>query len=41
MVEGSGLAPGAIVPVRTTGAGAYDLFGRVESPSAGTFPILP
>jgi ribosomal protein S12 methylthiotransferase len=40
MVEGTGLAPGQIVDVRVTGAGAYDLFGRVEPPSTGTFAIL-
>jgi ribosomal protein S12 methylthiotransferase len=30
VVEGEGLEPGAVVPVRITGSAAYDLFARVE-----------
>ena len=39
VVEGEGLAPGMRVPVRVTGAAAYDLFARVETPDAA-LPIL-
>jgi ribosomal protein S12 methylthiotransferase len=39
VVEGEGLAPGMKVPVRVTGAAAYDLFARVDTPDAG-LPIL-
>jgi hypothetical protein len=31
VVEGVGLRPGALVPVRITGAAAYDLLARVDS----------
>ena len=34
-VEGGGLVPGTLVPVRVTGAAAYDLFARAEA--AGPF----
>jgi len=32
VVEGAGLAAGALVPVTITGSAAYDLFARVENP---------
>lgn len=38
VVEGENLEPGTLVPVRVTGASAYDLFARVEREAA--FPIL-
>jgi ribosomal protein S12 methylthiotransferase len=38
VVEGEGLEPGAIVPVRITGSSAYDLYARHEPDVA--FPIL-
>lgn len=31
VVEGEGLEPGAVVPVKVTGASAYDLFARAET----------
>jgi ribosomal protein S12 methylthiotransferase len=39
-VEGEHLKPGSLVPVRITGAAAYDLFAQAESMSDATFPIL-
>jgi ribosomal protein S12 methylthiotransferase len=35
VVEGDGLAAGDLVPVRVTGAAAYDLFARAESSASG------
>jgi len=40
VVEGSGLAPGQLVPVRVTGAAAYDLFACVERPADPALNIL-
>jgi ribosomal protein S12 methylthiotransferase len=39
-VEGDHLEPGSLVPVRVTGAAAYDLFARAETAAEATFPIL-
>ncbi len=39
-VEGEHLEAGALVPVRITGAAAYDLFARVEPATDVPFPIL-
>ena len=39
-VEGENLIPGSLVPVRVTGAAAYDLFARAERPEGVTFPIV-
>ena len=39
VVEGRDLAPGDLVPVRVTGASAYDLFAKVETPGADS-PLL-
>jgi ribosomal protein S12 methylthiotransferase len=33
VIEGEGLVPGTVVPVRITGSAAYDLFARVEAPA--------
>ena len=40
VVEGERLEPGSLVPVRVTGAAAYDLFARAETPAHALFPIL-
>ena len=40
MVEGEGLAPGQLAKVRVTGAGAYDLFARVDRPADPALTIL-
>ncbi len=40
VVEGENLVPGQIVPVRVTGAAAYDLFARVERPADPALTIL-
>jgi ribosomal protein S12 methylthiotransferase len=40
VVEGENLTPGQLVPVRITGAAAYDLFARVEKPSEPGLDIL-
>jgi len=40
VVEGDGLTPGQLVTVRVTGAAAYDLFGRVETPALGGLAIV-
>jgi hypothetical protein len=40
VVEGEGLTPGALVPVRVTGAAAYDLFARAEAPAPGGLAIV-
>ena len=40
VVEGEGLVPGQLVTVRVTGAAAYDLFARVESPVHDGLAIL-
>ena len=41
-VEGdaNALVPGSLVPVRVTGAGAYDLYARVETATETAWPIL-
>jgi ribosomal protein S12 methylthiotransferase len=39
-VEGDALAPGSLVPVRVTGAGAYDLYARAETAAETAWPIL-
>jgi len=41
VVEGEGLEPGALVPVRVTGSAAYDLFARVDTRGEPGLPILP
>ncbi|MEK7330192.1 MAG: HAD-IC family P-type ATPase, partial [Candidatus Eisenbacteria bacterium] len=40
VVEGEHLEPGTLVPVRVTGAAAYDLFARAETPADSAIPIL-
>ena len=40
VVEGEGLAPGQLVPVRITGSAAYDLFARAERPADPALHIL-
>jgi hypothetical protein len=40
VVEGEHLEPGTLVPVQVTGAAAYDLFARVETPTGAALPIL-
>jgi len=40
VVEGEGLEPGALVPVRVTGSAAYDLFARVEPPGVQGLHLL-
>ena len=40
VVEGEGLAAGEIVPVRVTGASAYDLFARAERPAGVELKVL-
>ncbi len=40
VVEGEGLTPGQIVPVRITGSAAYDLFARVEPQSDPALNII-
>ncbi len=40
VVEGDNLAAGRLVPVRVTGAAAYDLFARVERPADPALTIL-
>ena len=40
VVEGEHLEPGMLVPVRITGAAAYDLFARAETHSDAALPIL-
>jgi ribosomal protein S12 methylthiotransferase len=40
VVEGEGLAPGQLVPVRVLGATAYDVFARVESGAAHELAIV-
>jgi hypothetical protein len=40
VVEGGELVPGAIVPVRVTGASAYDLFARAERPADAGLRVL-
>ena len=40
VVEGEDLEPGSLVPVRITGAAAYDLFARAETPSPAMLPML-
>ncbi len=40
VVEGEGLEPGQLVTVRVTGAGAYDLFARVERPADPALTVL-
>jgi len=40
VVEGEGLEPGRIVDVRVTGAAAYDLFARVETPAADGLQVV-
>ena len=39
-VEGDHLESGSLVPVRVTGAAAYDLFARAELPTDAALPIL-
>ncbi len=38
--EGAPLAPGSVVPVRVTGAAAYDLFARIERPQSSGLHVL-
>ena len=40
VVEGENLTPGQLLSVRITGAAAYDLFARVETPSEPGLDIL-
>ena len=40
VVEGEGLMPGQVVPVRITGSAAYDLFARVEPQSDPALNII-
>lgn len=40
VVEGDGLEPGQLVPVRVTGSAAYDLFARVDRPADPALTIL-
>lgn len=40
VVEGEDLSPGAILPVRVTGASAYDLFARAERPAGVELRVL-
>jgi tRNA A37 methylthiotransferase MiaB len=40
VVEGDNLVAGQLVPVRITGAAAYDLFARVERPADPALTIL-
>jgi ribosomal protein S12 methylthiotransferase len=40
VVEGEGLEPGQLATVRVTGAGAYDLFARVERPADPALHVL-
>jgi ribosomal protein S12 methylthiotransferase len=40
VVEGQELTPGSVIPVRVTGAGAYDLFVRVEAPAPSGLVVL-
>jgi ribosomal protein S12 methylthiotransferase len=40
VVEGEHLEPGTLVPVRVTGAAAYDLFARAETPTGAALHIL-
>lgn len=40
VVEGEGLEPGQLVPVRITGAAAYDLFARAERPADPALTVL-
>jgi ribosomal protein S12 methylthiotransferase len=40
VVEGDDLVPGQILPVRITGAAAYDLFARVDRPADPALNIL-
>ncbi len=40
VVEGEDLVPGRILPVRITGAAAYDLFARVDRPADPALNIL-
>ncbi|HYM81831.1 MAG TPA: 30S ribosomal protein S12 methylthiotransferase RimO [Candidatus Limnocylindria bacterium] len=40
VVEGEDLIPGTLVPVRITGAAAYDLFARVEQPAFAELPLV-
>jgi tRNA A37 methylthiotransferase MiaB len=40
VVEGDDLVAGTLVPVRITGAAAYDLFARVERPADPALRIL-
>ncbi|MGH7731477.1 MAG: hypothetical protein ACRENJ_09560, partial [Candidatus Eiseniibacteriota bacterium] len=39
-VEGDHLEPGSLVSVRVTGATAYDLFARAETPTEAPILIL-
>jgi ribosomal protein S12 methylthiotransferase len=40
VVEGSGFVPGSLVDVRVTGASAYDLFARADTPVDLSLPLL-
>ena len=40
VVDGGHLEPGMLVPVRVTGAAAYDLFARAETTADAALPIL-